>query len=231
MALDSIKPVTLMFDSPTAAQNSSLDRHSIPSQEPSLNAWQDGGTPAKEHAADSTPTASLVDGVQTPDPPEALTGQSGIQLPPAIQASLWLHSQLLCHGHASLMPTAARHGMPCTPVFVIYRSSTVSRTMRVMKTFQMSFLTCLPPIMHKHCSCFAPAFMNHNQLIGTLNYPRCSQIPEEQVPPLQKESELADVALVWEECQKGRGARRRARTSVTSLYSSGERCCSIAHVS
>ena len=36
------------------------------------------------------------------------------------------------------------------------------------------------------------------------------------------EAELADVALVWRECQHGRAARRRARTSVTSLYSSGE---------
>ena len=36
------------------------------------------------------------------------------------------------------------------------------------------------------------------------------------------EAELADVALVWRECQNGRTARSRARTSVTSLYSSGE---------
>ena len=35
------------------------------------------------------------------------------------------------------------------------------------------------------------------------------------------DSQLADVAVVWRECQNGRTGRRRAQTSVTSLYSSG----------
>ena len=60
----------------------------------------------------------------------------------------------------------------------------------------------------------------------------CVQIPEEGGSPPGLDSsggmtpdvgdaELADVARLWQECQHGRSARRRARTSVTSMYSSG----------
>ena len=60
----------------------------------------------------------------------------------------------------------------------------------------------------------------------------CFQIPEEEgcqpgpdssggVTPDVGDAELADVARLWQECQHGRSARRRARTSVTSMYSSG----------
>lgn len=41
------------------------------------------------------------------------------------------------------------------------------------------------------------------------------------VTPDVGDAELADVARLWQECQHGRSARRRARTSVTSMYSSG----------
>ena len=52
----------------------------------------------------------------------------------------------------------------------------------------------------------------------------------EQLPPVGSsvttpdvgEAQLADVARVWQECQNGRSAGRRACTSITSLYSSGD---------
>ena len=58
------------------------------------------------------------------------------------------------------------------------------------------------------------------------------QIPEEEgAPPGLGSSggttpdvgnaQLADVAALWQECRRGRSTRRRARTSVTSMYSSG----------
>ena len=74
--------------------------------------------------------------------------------------------------------------------------------------------------------CIWPSIANYRLVTSVWS----SQVQGDGASPLQStgaapdvgEAELADVALVWRECQHGRAARRRARTSVTSLYSSGE---------
>ena len=93
---NSIEPVRLTFSSPAAAQRRSLDQLTMhyagpiegPSQHP-----HDGHREAvaKALAADATPTASMLEGVQTPDLPEQHTGSVGARslhiAPAVLQAS------------------------------------------------------------------------------------------------------------------------------------------------
>ena len=79
---NSIEPVRLTFSSPAAAQRQSLDQLTMhyagpikgPSQHPHSS---DREAVVEDLAADATPTASMLEGVQTPDLPEQHTGSVG----------------------------------------------------------------------------------------------------------------------------------------------------------
>lgn len=93
---DSIEPVRLTFTSPAAAQRQSLDQLTMhyagpiegPSQHPHDS---DREAVAEVLAADATPTASMLEGLQTPDLPEQHTGSMGARsshtAPTVLQAS------------------------------------------------------------------------------------------------------------------------------------------------
>ena len=88
--LGRIEPVRLTFDSPSASQKSpAVRRAALLEKEPCHDLQSiDGEAPAEELPTDNTPTASLLDGVQTPDHPEELTGQPGAKLQACRPASL-----------------------------------------------------------------------------------------------------------------------------------------------
>ena len=88
--LGRIEPIRLTYGSPAAAHNSLAGHQSAPFQEDARHCSHDsdGDPPAEELPAESTPTASLLDGVQTPDPPEELTGQPNKGLQASCPASL-----------------------------------------------------------------------------------------------------------------------------------------------
>ena len=94
---NSIEPVRLKFTSPVAAQGRSLDHLTMhyarpipgPSQHPHES---ERDAVVEELAADATPTASMLAGVQTPDLPEQQTGSAGARslhaAPAILEASL-----------------------------------------------------------------------------------------------------------------------------------------------
>ena len=79
-ALGRIEPVRLTFDSPTVAQKTLTDQRSASYQDGDAPQAVDREATAETIPADHTPAASVLDGVQTPDPPEELTGQPGVHL-------------------------------------------------------------------------------------------------------------------------------------------------------
>lgn len=108
---DRIEPVRLTYGSPAAAHNSPAGHRSPPYPEDARLGSQsiDGEPPAEELPAESTPTASLLDVVQTPDPPEELTGQPAVHLQACQTASLQAEvSEQLSRD----WPTATAEGMP-----------------------------------------------------------------------------------------------------------------------
>ncbi len=86
--LGRIEPVRLTFDSPAASKKSLADHWSAPLEDNGSQKVDGEAVPAEEVPADTTPTASLLDGVQTPEHPEELTGQPGMQPQACHPASL-----------------------------------------------------------------------------------------------------------------------------------------------
>ena len=100
---DSIEPVRLTFTSPAATQRQSLDQLTMhytgPIQGPSQHPHDsDREAAAEASAGAATATASMIEGVQTPDLPEQHTGSMGARslhtAPAVLQASPCLFAQL-----------------------------------------------------------------------------------------------------------------------------------------
>ena len=75
------EPVRLTFDSPAPSQKSRAGHRSAALEDARHGSQKIDGeaAPAEELPADSTPTASLLGGLQTPDHPEELPRQPGVQ--------------------------------------------------------------------------------------------------------------------------------------------------------
>ena len=100
---NSIEPVRLTFTSPAAAQKHSLDHLTMHYARPIPGPRQHPHDSEREAvvedlAADATPTASMLEGVQTPDLPEQHTGSIGTRslhtAPAVLQASPWQIARL-----------------------------------------------------------------------------------------------------------------------------------------
>ena len=79
--LGRIEPVRLTFDSPDTAQKSSTGQYAAPDQDISNTSPEVNREALAEGLpGDSTATTSMVDGAQTPDPPEHLTSREGAVL-------------------------------------------------------------------------------------------------------------------------------------------------------
>lgn len=119
---NSIEPIRLTFSPPAAAQRHSLDQLTMhyagPIPGPGQHPHDNREAVVEVSAADATPTASMLEGVQTPDLPEQHTGSVGARslhtAPAVLQASPWLFPQL--HAEYKLYVDVNQGPPPSSPL-------------------------------------------------------------------------------------------------------------------